>query len=69
MIADDVEYRVTLDAAARLAAALEEADTEAAEPDPRHQRLMRAALASQLHDLRAEFAEYQARAGRRRAAR
>ncbi len=61
MIADEHEYRVTLEQAERLALALAEADREASAPDARHRRLMRAALESQLDDLRAELADYEAR--------
>ncbi len=61
MIADEHEYQVTMDAVQRLAAALAEADGEAPEQDPRHQQLMRAAIASQMHDLQADLAAYEAR--------
>jgi hypothetical protein len=61
MIADELEYRVTQGQAERLAAALREADQEAGDPDPRHEQLIRAGLESQLHDLRAELVEYEAR--------
>jgi hypothetical protein len=61
MIADEQEYRVTQEQAQRLVAALEEAQHEPSEPDPGHRQLMRGALESQLADLRAELAEYEAR--------
>jgi hypothetical protein len=61
MIADEHEYRVTQEQIERLAAALREADQGAGDSDSRHEQLMRAGLASQLHDLRAELVEYEAR--------
>ena len=61
MIANAQEYQVTLEAAQRLEAALAEADREPLDRDPRHQQLMREAIESQLHDLRADIAAYETR--------
>jgi hypothetical protein len=64
---DAHEHRVTQEQAARLVRALAEADQAPAEADLRHQQLMRAALESQLHDLQAELADYEARQALRQA--
>jgi len=61
VIASAHEYQVTLEAAQRLEAALAEADCELTDLVPRHQQLMRAAIESQLHGLRADIAAYETR--------
>jgi len=61
MIASENEYRVTLQAVRDLAVALLEADHDSREVDVRHRQLIQDGIESQLHDLRAEVAEYESR--------
>jgi hypothetical protein len=61
MIANNHEYRVTMEQAKELEAALSQPDLRPEDPDSRHVQLIRAGIESRLHDLRAELAEYEQR--------
>ena len=61
MIANAREYEITKEEIERFATALEEADRTNPNRDSEMQALLKAALASQLADLRAELAEYERR--------
>lgn len=62
MIANERQYRITKAAASRFAQALEAQD-KATHLSPQAQRLMREAIESQLADLQAELADYEALRG------
>ncbi|HUH07436.1 MAG TPA: helix-turn-helix transcriptional regulator [Egibacteraceae bacterium] len=65
MIANDLQYRVTRTAAREFEEALARLDEREAHRSPEMRALMRAAMESQLEDLRRQLAEYEAlRAGR-----
>jgi transcriptional regulator with XRE-family HTH domain len=65
MIANDLQYRVTRTAAREFEQALAQLDETEAHRSPEMRALMRAAIESQLEDLRQQLAEYEAlRAGR-----
>jgi hypothetical protein len=61
MIANEREYQITKEEAERFAQALAAADAPDSGRDPEMQQLLKAALDSQLQDLREQLAEYEVR--------
>ncbi len=61
MITNEREYEITREEAERFAVALEQADRTNPNRDPDMQALLKAALTSQLADLRSELADYEQR--------
>jgi hypothetical protein len=61
MIANEQEYRITVEEAAAFEEALATVDEENEQLSPRLRQAMRDSLESQLQTLRAEMAEYKAR--------
>lgn len=60
MISNDLQYRITAHEAEKFATAIENADQDTAHLDPLLRRAVRDALDSQLVELRAQLAEYEA---------
>ena len=65
MIRNKFQYHITAREADKFAKALESADADTAHLDPALRRATRGALASQLEELRAQLAEYEAAPGRK----